>query len=103
MRALIILLAGAAGMAAQAAPEADAAAKLKQFERNLENALRPKGSDDGFLKGKPAASPVCSIPLLKVTPDPSLSVEDAGDRAGCQDQIFAARELVPPAPACEGK
>jgi hypothetical protein len=105
MRVLIILLAGAAGMAAQAAPELDGAAKLRQFERNLQNALRPKGGVVSLTMVQPPAR-VCAIPLLiplqNVAPDASFQSNMPVIAPDAQ-KTFAARELVPPAPVCGEK
>ncbi|MCX6632571.1 MAG: hypothetical protein NTW28_33620 [Candidatus Solibacter sp.] len=95
---MIVLLAGAAGLAAQAT-EPDAAAKLKQFKRNLQNALRPSGGKISIRLAWPQAR-VCAIPLLKVGPDASfisnMPVIPVDPKAG-----FSAREVIPPAPPCD--
>jgi hypothetical protein len=95
MRVLIVLLVGAAGLSAQAA-ESEAAVKLRQFKRNLQNALRPSGRKTSITLAGPR---VCAIPLRKVVPDPAFH-SNMPMIAPSPNTTFAARELVPPAPTC---
>ena len=98
MRLLMILLAGAAGLAAQVT-ESDAAAKLKQFERNLQSAMRPSGGTVSLkLVGPPER--VCTIPLLKVGPEASFKSNMPVITPNPKIK-FSAREIVPPAPVCD--
>jgi len=98
MRLLIVLLAGVTGLAAQVTAP-DAAAKLKQFERNLENATRSPG---GPLSVKFLSAPnrVCAIPLLRVRPDASFK-SNMPLIAPDPKIKFSARELIPPGPVCD--
>ena len=97
MRVLIVLVAGVAGLAAQVkAP--DASARLKQFERNLENAMRPHGGPVSITLARPPER-VCAIPLLKVGPDASFK-SNMPTIIPDPKITFAARELIPPAPVC---
>jgi len=97
MRVLIVLMASVAGLAAQnTAP--DAAARLKQFERNLANALRSRGGVVSITMAKPPER-VCAIPLLKVGPEASFQSNMPAIRPDPKVK-FAARELIPPAPVC---
>ena len=98
MRLLIILLAGAAGLAAQVT-ESDAAAKLKQFERNLQNAMRPSGGTVSMTLARPPER-VCAIPLLKVGPEASFKSNMPVITPDPKIK-FSARELVPPGPVCD--
>ena len=97
MRFLIVLLAGVAGLAAQVTAP-DAGAKLKQFERNLENAMRPHGGPVSIPLARPPER-VCAIPLLKVRPDASFKSNMPVIRPDPKI-TFSARELIPPAPTC---
>jgi hypothetical protein len=98
MRVLIVFLVAAAGLSAQAA-ESEAAVKLRQFGRNLQNAMRPSGLKASITLAGPPAARVCAIPLLKVGPDPSFH-SNMPTIAPDPNTKFAARELVPPAPTC---
>src|ERR1035437_1957874 len=98
MRLLIVLLAGVTGLAAQVTAP-DAAAKLKQFERNLENATRSPGGPVS-VKFLSAPNRVCAIPLLSVRPDASFK-SNMPSIAPDPKIKFSARELIPPAPVCD--
>jgi hypothetical protein len=98
MRALIMLLAGVAGLAAQVT-QSDATAKLKQFERNLQNALRPSGGKVSISLGR-LPERVCAIPLLKVGPDASFK-SNMPAIAPDPKIKFSAREIIPPAATCD--
>ena len=98
MRVLILTLSGAAGLAAQVTAT-DAAAKLRQFERNLQNAMRPSGGKLSITLARPPER-VCAIPLLKVGPDASFHSKMPAV-APDSKITFSARELIPPAPVCE--
>ena len=97
MRLMIVLLAGVAGLAAQAT-EPDASAKLKQFERNLQNAMRPHGGPVALNLVKPPER-VCAIPLLKVGPDAAFK-SNMPVITPDPKVTFSARELIPPGPTC---
>lgn len=101
MRPLIVLLAGAAGLAAQVAAPDAVAAKLKQFERNLENAMRSPGGPVSVTFPR-APGRVCAIPLLKVRPDASFK---SNMPMIAPDPKFdsSIRVVTPPAPTCEGQ
>ena len=97
MRILIVALVGASALAAQAT-EPDASAKLKQFERNLQNTLRPRGVLVRLHLASPAVRP-CAVPLLKVGPDASF--QSNMPRVAPDPEVkFSAREVVPRAPSC---
>lgn len=98
MRVFIMLLAGAAGLAAQDTT-AEAAAKLKQFEKNLATAMRPAGMPVS-LQAPAARSRLCSIPLLKATPDRSFK-SNMPMIAPDPKVKFSIREVIPPAPTCD--
>jgi hypothetical protein len=98
MRLLIVLLAGVTGLAAQVTAP-DAAAKLKQFERNLENATRSPGGPVS-VKFLSAPNRVCAIPLLRVRPDASFK-SNMPLIAPDPKIKFSARELIPPGPVCD--
>jgi hypothetical protein len=97
MRLLIVLLAGVAGLAAQVT-EPDAADKLKQFERNLQNAMRPSGAPV-LVKLPVATTRVCAIPLLKVGPDAAFK-SNMPVITPDPKMTFSAREVMPPGPTC---
>src|ERR1035437_1474040 len=98
MRLLVVLLAGVTGLAAQVTAP-DAAAKLKQFEQNLEKAMRsPGGPGSGEILLAP--SRVCAIPLLRVRPDASFK-SNMPLIAPDPKIKFSARELIPPGPVCD--
>jgi len=99
MRFLIVLLAGAAGLAAQVAQADAVAAKLKQFERNLEKAMRPAGAM-APLNLVRSPNRVCAIPLLKVGPDASFKSNMPVIAPG-PNVKFSAREVIPPGPVCD--
>jgi hypothetical protein len=87
-------------VSAQVAPP-DAAAKLKQFERNLANAMKLPGvaslrKTQQFVA---APNPACAIPLLKVGPGASFN-SNMPVVVGDAKVGVAAREATPPAPAC---
>lgn len=98
MRVLILSFVVAAGLLAQAA-ESEAAVKLRQFERNLQNAMRPSGVKTSVRLAGPQVARVCAIPLLKVRPEPSFH-SNMPAIAPDPAVTYAARELVPPAPTC---
>jgi hypothetical protein len=98
MRVLIMLLAAAAGLAAQVT-QPDAAARLKQFGRNLQNAMRPSGGKVSISLGRPPER-VCAIPLLKVGPDASFKSNMPAIAPDPQIK-FSAREIIPPAATCD--
>jgi hypothetical protein len=98
MRVLIMLLAGVAGLAAQVT-QPDAAAKLKQFGRNLQNAMRPSGGKVSMTFARPPER-VCAIPLLKVGPDASFK-SNMPAIAPDPKIKFSARQVIPPAPTCD--
>jgi hypothetical protein len=81
--------------------EPDASAKLKQFETNLENAMklaRPAALRKTLLMlGAP--NRVCAIPLLKVAPDSSFK-SNMPVIAPDRKITFSAREVIPPGPTC---
>jgi hypothetical protein len=97
----MVVLACTAGLSAQVA-ESDASAKLKQFEQNLANALKRPGVVS--LKKMPQlmAAPVrvCSIPLLKVGPDPSFK-SNMPVIMPDPNIDFSIRLVTPPAPSCD--
>src|ERR1035437_8723748 len=98
MRFLIVLLAGVTGLAAHVrAP--DAAARLKQFERNLENAMRSPGGPVS-VKFLSAPNRVCAIPLLRARPVASFK-SNMPLIAPDPKIKFSARELIPPGPVCD--
>ena len=99
MRLLIVLLAGVAGLAAQVTAPDAAAAKLKQFERNLENAMRPHGGPVSVTFPRPL-NPVCAIPLLKVGPDPSFKSNMPVIKPDPKVK-YSLREVIPPGPVCD--
>jgi hypothetical protein len=99
MRLLIVLLAGAAGLAAQVTAPDAVAAKLKQFERNLQNAMRPSRGTVSLNLVRPPGR-VCAIPLLKVGPDASFK-SNMPLIAPDPKIKFSARELIPPGPVCD--
>src|ERR1035437_2181096 len=99
MRLLIVLLAGRAGLAAQVPATNSAAAKLKQFERNLANAMRPHGGPVSVTFPRPPGR-VCAIPLLKVGPDASFK-SNMPLIAPDPKIEFSAREVIPPGPVCD--
>ena len=98
MRVLIMLCVAAAGLSAQAA-ESEAAVKLRQFKRNLQNAMRPSGLKTSITLAAPPAARVCAIPLLKVGPDPAFH-SNMPTIAADPNTTFAAREIIPPVPTC---
>jgi hypothetical protein len=98
MRFLIVLPAGVAGLTAQVTAS-DAAAKLKQFERSLQNAMRPSGGPVSLKLARPPER-VCAIPLLKVGPDASFK-SSMPVIAPDPKITFSAREVLPPAPSCD--
>jgi hypothetical protein len=106
MRLLIVLLAGVAGLAAQGM-EQDAQAKLQQelrakveqFSRNLQNAMRPHGGPVSVTFPR-LSNRACAIPLLKVRPDPSFK-SNMPVIAPDPKIEFSAREVIPPAPVCD--
>src|SRR5450759_888645 len=106
MRFLIMMLAGAAGLAAQVT-ESDARAKLQQevrakaeqFARNLQNAMRPSGGTVPLNLVRPP-NRVCAIPLLKVGPDASFKSNMPVIAPG-PNVKFSAREMIPPGPVCD--
>lgn len=104
MRLWIMLLAGAASLAAQSAAtpsqelEEQAQTKLREFERKLQNAMRlPAAKTDTILPRVPERA--CAIPLLQAKQDASFQsnmpviVPDSKN-------TFAARELISAAPVC---
>jgi hypothetical protein len=99
MRLLIVLLAGVTGLAAQVTAPDAAAAKLKQFERNLANAMRPHGGPVSVTFPRPPGR-VCAIPLLRVRPDASFK-SNMPLIAPDPKIKFSARELIPPGPVCD--
>lgn len=101
MRLLIVLLAGVAGLAAQGMAPNSAAAKLEQFSRNLQNAMRPHGGPVSVTFPR-LSNRVCAIPLLKVRPDPSFK-SNMPVIAPDPKIEFSAREVIPPAPVCDGQ
>lgn len=100
MRLLIILLASAAGLAAQVL-ELHASAKLTQFERNLQNAMRPSAGKIAITLAR-QPDRVCAIPLLKVRPDASFKSNMPVTTADPKI-TSSAREAIPPAPSCEAQ
>jgi hypothetical protein len=98
MRLLIVLLAGVTGLAAQVTAP-DAAVKLKQFEQNLEKAMRSPGSPVSVTFPRPQ-NRVCAIPLLRVRPDASFK-SNMPLIAPDPKIKFSARELIPPGPVCD--
>lgn len=122
MRLWIMLLAGAAGLAAQntETPLGTEASqklaeqtriKVQEFEQKLKTALRPragtvevtlpKGVDALHGQGIEPAARVCSIPLLMVGRDASF--KSKMPVIAPDAKTFAAREIVPPAPVCDGQ
>ena len=99
MRFLIVLLAGAAGLAAQGMAPNSAAAQLKQFERNLANARRPHGGPVSVTFPR-LPNRVCAIPLLKVGPDASFKSNMPLIVPGPKVK-YTIREVVPPGPVCD--
>jgi hypothetical protein len=99
MRLLIVLLAGAAGLAAQVAQPDAAAVNLKQFEQNLEKAMRSAAASVSATFPRPPKR-VCAIPLLKVGPDVSFKSNMPVIAPGPQVK-FSAREVIPPGPVCD--
>ena len=101
MRLLIVVWACSAALSAQVAPS-DASAKLKQFEKNLENAM--KGARAAALRKMPlllaAPNRVCAIPLLKVGPDPSFK-SNMPVIMPDPNIDFSIRLVTPPAPSCD--
>jgi hypothetical protein len=98
MRALIALLASVAGLAAQVS-EPDASAKLKQFEQNLEKAMRPAGGKVSVTLARPGGR-VCAIPLLKVRPDASFK-SNMPVIAPDPKIDFSIHVVTPPAASCD--
>ena len=98
MRLLMVLLAGVAGLAAQVTVP-DAAARLKQLESDLRNAMRPSG---GKVSTTLAQLPerVCAIPLLKVRPDASFKSNMPAITPDPK-MTFSTPEVIPPAPTCD--
>jgi hypothetical protein len=100
MRLLIVVWACSAALSAQVAPP-DASAKLKQFEKNLENAM--KGARAAALRKMPlllaAPNRVCAIPLLKVGPDAAFH-SNMPAIAPDPKITFSAREVIPPGLTC---
>jgi hypothetical protein len=99
MRFLMVVWACSFALSAQVAPP-DAAAKLRQFEQNLANAMKEASVVSLPKTQFQAAAPrVCAIPLLQVRPDAAfrsnMPVIAPDPRFG-----FAAREVIPPAPVC---
>jgi hypothetical protein len=101
MRLLMVVWACSAALSAQVA-QPDAAAKLKQFEKNLENAM--KSARAAALRQTPlllaAPNRVCAIPLLKVGPDASFK-SNMPVIAPDPKADFAARVVTPPAASCD--
>ena len=95
--ALMVVLAGTAGLSAQSA-DSDASAKLKQFEENLANAMKVRG----VVSVQKTAPPngVCAIPLLKVAPDAAFK-SNMPVIAPDSNVQFAMRQVTPPAPSCD--
>jgi hypothetical protein len=100
MRLLMVVGACTVALSAQVV-EPDASAKLKQFEKNLENAM--KVARAAALRKTPllpaAPNRVCAIPLLKVAPDPSFK-SNMPVIAPDPKTTFSAREVIPPGPTC---
>jgi hypothetical protein len=97
MRLLMVVWACTAGLSAQSA-ESDASAKLKQFERNLANAMKVRGVASLHKTAAPDA--VCAVPLLKAAPDAAFKskMPVIGPESNIQ---FAMRQVTPPAPSCD--
>jgi hypothetical protein len=100
MRLLMVVWACSAALSAQVA-QPDASAKLKQFEKNLENAM--KGARAAASRKTPPwlAPPnrVCAIPLLQVGPDAAFH-SNMPAIAPDPKITFSAREVIPPGPTC---
>ena len=97
----MVVLTCSVALSAQVATP-DASARLKQFERNLANAMKARPGPVSLINvtQMAAANRPCAIPLLKVGPDPSFHASTpavAPDR----NVRFAVRQVTPPAPSCD--
>ena len=98
----MIVWAGTAVLSAQVAPQ-DATAKLKQFERNLANAMKMRTGLVSLKTGPqvtPAPDRVCAIPLLRVGPDATFKSNMPAIAPDSKMKFFI-REVTPPAPSCD--
>ena len=92
-------------LSAQGAPP-DASAKLKQFERNLENAMQLYRPGVVSLRTVPRGTPApdrgCAIPLHQVVPDASFR-SNMPVIVPDHKVTFFIRQVTPPAPSCDDR
>jgi hypothetical protein len=98
----MVVLACSVALSAQVA-QPDASAKLKQFERNLANAMKVRsGAVSLVTRPQAIAAPdrVCAIPLLRVGPDATFQSQMPVIAPDSKAK-FSIREVMPPAPSCD--
>jgi hypothetical protein len=98
----MVMLACSVALSAQDATP-DASAKLKQFERNLANAMKLR-SEAVLASVRRQVTPdpdrACAIPLLRVGPDATFQSKMPVIAPDSKAK-FSIREAIPPAPACD--